>query len=362
MNTKSLKFGMVTVVIILAIFSHKGLCQSYPVIDLDKVTVIELPEISPEKNPLRDGLPYFNDIVAIKSKSITPYMTGYISGRNAISILKGTVFVDLEKKISAYDLESANEITNENKPFQYRYKVFEFQKKKLHQSLLGTSYNVINYLSSIDQITGDTLWIKQGRYLTVCQATTVSYVSDFIIDNKTGEELFKLNSSKRLGISHVKEDNGFLYLMSINRPKSELIALNLNKGEVAWRIQGNFNAFLIDETRIYTSNQCAIDKSTGKLIWSNNSEVWIVGVVGNYLIGSKYLAEYDPVVFVYNKDTGKLAANLWSDNEFCSDCLGYGLCSPEFVFAEQGEGNRTAALVQCSDGVYLYTFEVVGEN
>ena len=153
-----------------------------------------------------------------------------------------------------------------------------------------------------------------------------------------------------------KEDSGYLYLLQT----SELIAINLQKGEVAWRIKGDFNGFFIDKTRIYTSNQCAVDKKTGKLIWDNsNGKVFIVGIVGNYLIGYSGGGEEDPKLYVFNKNTGKLAGYIWSDDKFCSNCLGYEGCYPDFVFAEHGEGNKTAALIKCKNGVYLYTFEVV---
>ena len=142
------------------------------------------------------------------------------------------------------------------------------------------------------------------------------------------------------------------------RKSDEIIAINLLNGEVIWKVKGNFNNFFIDETRIYTSNQCAIDKNTGKIIWNNSSDVWFVGIIGNYLIGYLY-GEDDPEIYLYNKNTGKLAGHLWSDNEFCTSCFGYESCFPEFIFAEQGEGNKTAALIKCTDGVYLYTLEVV---
>lgn len=349
-------------ILVSIIFSYKGSCQSYSVINLDKIEAKELPAKQKEM-PIPDSISNFNDIIKIKSKSKTTYMVDYIPSYEPPIISKETVFVNLDHKLSAYNLESATEISNENKPFQYRYKVFEFEKKKLHQSLLGKSYDVINYLSSIDQTTGDTLWIKQGNYLTIHQTNTVSYVEKgleetFIIDNKTGKELYKLIPSDSIAIMEAKEDAGYLYLLQTG----ELIAINLQKGEVVWKVKGNFNGFFIDETRIYTSNQCAIDKKTGKLIWNNNSDGWIVGCVGDYLIGYSGGGEDDPELYVYDKNTGKLTGYLWSDDEFCTSCLGYEGCYPEFIFAEQGEGNKTAALIKCKNDVYLYTFEVVGQN
>ena len=90
---------------------------------------------------------------------------------------------------------------------------------------------------------------------------------------------------------------------------------------------------------------------------SHSSDIWIVGIVGNYLIGYLY-GEDDPEIYVYGKNTGKLQGYLWDDDVFCTSCFDYTSCSPEFVFAEQGEGNKTAALIKCIDGVYLYTFEI----
>jgi outer membrane protein assembly factor BamB len=214
---------------------------------------------------------------------------------------------------------------------------------------------IVNYLASVDAATGDTLWEKQIDYASVYPAKQVSLVGNFIIDNKSGKELFKLSSSTPISISGVREDGGCLYLKTNG---NELIAIDLQKGEVIWKVKGDFNKFFIDETRIYTSNQSSIEKKTGKLIWANNSDVWLVGIIGDYLIGYLH-GEDDPEIFVYNKNTGKLAGYLWSDNNFCTSCLGNEFCNPEFIFAEQGEGNKTAALIKCSDGVYLYTFEVV---
>ena len=347
----------IIVIYILAsfFFSHKGLCQLYQTIDLDKVSITELPEKQKE-DPIPSDVLLFNDIVKIKAKGITPYTFDYVPAHQFLNILNGTVFVNLDKKYCAYDLETADEISDVNKPFLYQYKVFEFEKKKQTQSLLGISYETVEYVASIDLTTGDTLWKKQIDYVSVHPAKQVSLVGNFIIDNKSGTELFKLSSLNPINISEVKENDRDLYIKTNER---ELIAIDLKKGEATWKVKGNFNSFFIDENKIYTSNQCAIDKMTGKLIWSNNSNTRIVGIIGNYLIGYLYLGEDDPEIFAYNKNTGKLAGFLWSDDEFCTSCFGYKSCNPEFVFADQGEGNKTAALIKCSEKVYLYVFEVV---
>lgn len=359
---------IVAYILVLAIFSHEGVCQSYSIIDLDKVSKIELPGKQQEES-IPDGMLSFNDIIEIKAKSITPYTFDYVPAHQFLNILNGTIFVDLDKKFGTYDLETADEIPNANKSSYFQYSVKEFSvrrytKNELYKSMFGEYPSKIEYyIASIDQATGDTLWVEQEEYLTIRQAETVSYIgnitNDFIIDNKTGEKLFKLNSSKPFSISDIKEDNGYLYLMKTGISESELTALNLKKGEVVWKVKGSFKSFFLDETRIYTSNQCAIDKMTGRLIWSNNSNIRIVSIVGNYLIGYLYLGEDDPEIFAYNKNTGGLAGYLWSDYEFCTSCLGYKSCNPEFVFAEQGEGNKTAALIKCNDRVYLSIFEVV---
>ena len=339
-------------ILVSIIFGYKGYCQSYFVINLDKVEAKDL-SAKQRKMPMPDSIPNFNEIIKIENQSKTSYDIDYIPAYQPPIISKGSVFINLNNEEKVYDLESVNEVTNPAL-YQYQYKVFEFEQKKQTQSLLGTSYEVVKYIASINLGTGDTLWKKQKDYVSVHSEKLVSVVGNLIIDNKTGKELYKLSSSNPLSISEIKEVNEYLYL----RKSDEIIAINLLNGEVIWKVKGNFNNFFIDETRIYTSNQCAIDKNTGKIIWNNSSDVWFVGIIGNYLIGYLY-GEDDPEIYLYNKNTGKLAGHLWSDNEFCTSCFGYESCFPEFIFAEQGEGNKTAALIKCTDGVYLYTLEVV---
>lgn len=363
------KHIIVVCILVSLIFSSEGLCQSYSIIDIDKARVLELPEKQKEE-PNIDEMLRFNNIIRIKDKSVTPYVVDYIPVYEPPIISKGNVFINLDNNKTVFNLETVTEITNVNKLCYFQYAVNEISikeyiKNDLYKSMFGeypskTEY----YLTSVDQVTGDTLWKKKGRYLAVCQANTVIFIKNdsgesFIIDNKSGKDLFKLSSSKPINITEAKEENGYLYLKTNGSTEGELIAINLQKSEVTWIIKGNIKSFFLDETRIYTSNQYAIDKMTGRLIWSNSSNIRIVGIVGNYLIGYLYLGEDDPEIFVYDKNTGKLAGYLWSDNEFCTSCFGYQSCNPEFVFAEQGEGNKTAALIKCNDEVYLYTFEAV---
>jgi len=345
--------------LLLLFFSYHGFCQSHSIIDIDKTEILKLPEGQKEA-PIPDGMLSFNDIIKVKGNSKTSYAVEYIPVYQSPTISKGSIYINLNNKRSVYDLESVNKITNENNLYHFEYIVNKYSKKEytvndIYKSMFGEHPSkIVNYLVSVDAATGDTLWKKQKDYISVHLAKHVSIVGNLIIDNKTGKELFKLSSSNPISISEVKEDEEHLYLKTNG---NELIAIDLQKGEAIWRVKGDFNKFFIDESRIYTSSQCAIDKNTGKIIWNNSSDVWFVGIVGDYLIGYQY-GEDDPEVFVYNKNTGKLAGYLWSDNEFCTSCLGYEFCNPEFIFAEQGEGNKTTALVKCSDGVYLYTFEV----
>jgi len=339
--------------LLLLFFSYHGFCQSYSIIDIDKTEILKLPE-GQKETPIPDGVLSFNDIIKVKGNSKTSYAVDYIPVHQPPKISKGSVFINLNNKEKIYDFESVNEITNPIL-YQYQYKVFEFEQKKQTQSLLGASYEVIKYIVLINLATGDTLWKKQDDYASVYPTKQVSIVGNTIIDNKTGNELFKLSSLNPVSISEVKEDEEHLYLKTNG---NELIALDLQKGEAIWRVKGDFNKFFIDETRIYTSNQCAIDKNTGKPIWNNSSEVMIVGLVGDYLIGYLYGGEDASELYMYNKDTGEIAAIYWSDVDFCADCFGYDKCYPDFVFAEEGEDNKTAALIKCTDGVYLYTFEV----
>jgi len=362
MNINKYKILIIVVYILTFLtITNIGFCQSYSVLDLDKVEATKLPENQKEES-IHEGMLSFNEVLRIKAKTITSYTFDYIPSNQFINIINGNALVNLDRKISLYNLESGAIISDVSKTNGNQYDVFTFQKKEQTESLFGISYNLIDYLASINQKTGDTLWLKQEEYLNIHQSMTVSYVDNikdkFIIDNKTGEKLIKLNSTKSFSISDAKEDNGYLYLMSSGISESELIAINLKESKVIWKVKGKFNKFFFDDSRIYTSNQCAIDKRTGKLVWDNSSDIWIVGIVGDYLIGYLY-GEDDPEIFVYNKNTGKLVGYLWSDKEFCSSCLGYESCNPEFIFAEQGEGNKTAALVKCSDSVYLCIFELV---
>jgi len=346
-------------ILLFILFNSNIFCQEFSIVDIDNVKAINLPE-KQKKDPIPNGMLRFNDIIKIKGKEKTFYEVDYIPNYQSPKISKGSVFINLDNKKSVYDLESVNEIINENNLYYSEYIVNEYSQKEytkndIYKSMFGEyPSKIVNYLISVGTATGDTLWKKQIDYASIHSSNQVSVVGNFIIDNKSGEELFKLSSSNPLNIMEIKEDNGYLYL----RKSGEIIAINLQKGEVIWKVKGNFNNFFIDEARIYTSNQCSIDKMTGKLIWSNSSDIWIVGIVENYLIGYLY-GEDDPEIYLYNKNTGKLAGYLWSDKDFCTSCFEYELCFPEFIFAKQGEENKTAALIKCNDGVYLYTFEVV---
>ncbi len=347
-------------ILVTIFFSYDGLCQSYIIIDIDKAKTIKLPE-KQKDDPIPDGMFSFNDILKVKGKGKTSYVVDYIPNYQPPKISKGSVFINMDNNKSVYDFESFNEVTVENNPYYTEYFIYTYSKKEytkndIYKSMFGEHpFKIVDYLISVYAATGDTLWKKQIDYASIRPAKLVSIVGNFIVDNKTGRELFKLSSSNPISISEIKEDEKHLYLKTNGK---ELIAIDLQKGETIWRVKGDFNQFFIDETRIYTSNQYAIDKNSGKLIWSNNSDVWIVGIVGDYLIGYLYGGEDNDELFTYNKNTGKLAGQYWSDEEFCKICYGYEDCDPEFVFAEEGEGNKTAGLIKCTDGIYLYIFEV----
>ena len=157
---------IVAYILVLAIFSHEGVCQSYSIIDLDKVSKIELPGKQQEES-IPDGMLSFNDIIEIKAKSITPYTFDYVPAHQFLNILNGTIFVDLDKKFGTYDLETADEIPNANKSSYFQYSVKEFSvrrytKNELYKSMFGEYPSKIEYyIASIDQATGDTLWVEQ---------------------------------------------------------------------------------------------------------------------------------------------------------------------------------------------------------
>lgn len=346
-------------ILLLLSFSYQGICQTYSIINLDKSGVLKLPDGQKEAT-IPDGMFNFNDIIKVKDYNKTSYVVDYVPIYQSPTISQGSIFINLDNKNSVYDLESVNENTDINNAYYSRYIVNEYSKKEytkndIYKSMFGEHPSkTVHYIVSVDATTGDTLWKKQKDHASIYSTKHVSIVDNFIVDNKSGEELIKLSTLTPISIAEVKEDNGCLYLRTNG---NELIAIDIQEGEVIWKVKGNFNKFFIDEKRIYTSSQCAIDKKNGELIWNNNSEIWIVGVVGNYLIGYLY-GEDDPEIYVYNKNSGKLAGYLWYNEELCNNCFNYSMCNPEFIFAEQGEGNLTAALIKCIDGVYIYTFEV----
>ncbi len=43
---------------------------------------------------------------------------------------------------------------------------------------------------------------------------------------------------------------------------------------------------------------------------------------------------------------------------FCKECWDNVNCAPEMKFIHQYTGNKTAALIECKEGTYLYIFEV----
>ncbi len=352
-------------------FYNDGLCQTHRVIDIDNGELIILPERTDETELCRsipDKTPSFNDIFKVAGRVKTSYEVEYVRASEYPIISNERVFIELDHKKSVYDLTSVKEITDAENLHYFDYKIIDYSKrvytkdegfKSRHGYYPSKDYD---YHASIDVATRDTLWRKQtNEYVLIKQANHVSLVDDSIIDNKSGKMLLELKSSSRLNIRKIIEDDGYLYLIrSLKNSTRELVAIDMRKGEVVWRNKGEFVDIFIDNNIIYTSDQCAIDKKTGKLVWCKrfiDCRVW--GIVGNYLIALQYMGDGDPDMFLINKETGEMAAYLWNDSEVCIDCLGFDeTCNPHFVFAEQGEGNRTVGLIRCIDGVYLYVFEV----
>ncbi len=334
-------------IIAIMALNNDGLCQSYPVIDIDNVETTILPELHFEDEyyvSIPDsGVSHFDDILPIVAREIVDSI--HNSGKPII--YKGRVFLYSDKKKShesIYDLESLNNITSVNNVYYPECIVTDY-------------YNGKHYIVSIDAATGNTLWKKQvERRPYIRSANHVSMVGDSIIDNKSGKTLYKISPGN--GIVEIKDDNGYLYLTRrVAKGIKELIAIDMQKEEAIWKARGDFSNFYIDETRIYMNNLCAIDKKIGKLLWNNINSLSFVGIVGNYIIAYQY-GEDDPQIFLLSKDTGTIVGSYWFDKELCKSCFGYDdYCNPDFVFAEQGEGNKTAAIIGCNDGVYLYIFE-----
>lgn len=353
-------------IIAIMALNNDGLCQSCRVIDIDNVETTILPGEKSEDEKSEDDnstssykkIPPFNEILTIVGRQKTSYEVEYIPSYEKPEIYQGCFFINLDKKKSVYDLKTLNEITGVNKVYYPECivtKHSDYTKDERYKTL--NKSKLVKYIISIDAATGDTLWKKQVEsFPYILSVNHISMISDSIIDNKSGKALYKISPSN--GIVEIKEDNGYLYLRRRVNKQDELIAIDMQKGDAVWKVRGDFHDFYIDESRIYTTNMCAIDKKTGKLLW-NTDVHGISGIVGNYIIVYYYWCEDDPEMLLLNKDTGKIVGHAWYDKEFCKSCFGddYESCTPEFIFAEQGEGNKTASIIKCNDGVYLYVFE-----
>ncbi len=359
-NNYNLKSIGACIIAIMAL-NNDGLCQSYPVIDIDNVETTILPELHFEDEyyvSIPDhGISNFDDILTIVARE----KVDSIHNSHKPVIYKGLVFLYSDKKKShesVYDLESLYDITSVNKVYYPECIVTvhsEYTKDERFKTMNRSK--LVKYMVSIDAATGDTLWKKQVENRPyIRSANHVSMVGDSIIDNKSGKTLYKISPGN--GIVEIKDDNGYLYLTRrVAKGIKELIAIDMQKEESIWKARGDFSNFYIDETRIYMNNLCAIDKKTGKLLWNNINSLSFVGIVGKYIIAYQY-GEDDPWIFLLSKDNGTIVGYSWFDKELCKSCFGYDdYCNPDFVFAEQGEGNKTAAIIKCNDGVYLYFFE-----
>lgn len=349
-------------------FYNDGLCQTYSVIDIDRGKLTILPDEAEEiKWP--ENKVEWNDIFRIVSRIKTSYEVEYIPGDVLPIISNGRVFVELDHKKTVYDLTSVKEITDTKNLHYFDYNVFYdsdkiYKKDEWYKATFGHyQYEIFKYYASVDVATGDTLWKKRAdKYVYIKQANHLSLVNDSIIDNKSGNVLFVLKSSSRLNIDKIKEDDGYLYLIrGFLQDTTELVAIDTQKGEVAWRVKSSFTDIYFDENKLYTSNQCVLDKKTGELLLCKRDiNVGLYGIVDNYLIAREFVGDDDPYLLLYNKNTGELVSLVWGDKEICKSCFGFdNSCNlTNFVFAEQGEGNRTVGLIRCIDGVYLYVFEV----
>jgi hypothetical protein len=352
-------------ILILTFIGTKAFCQSYPVINVDTVDATKLKEEKAELS-IPGDVKRVNKILQIKETIKIPEPIDYSDLAGPI-ISDGIIYLNTGDTLRSYNLETGEETALPDTTYPGRYAIEEFYKKKPVQGILGTSYDKIPHIASIDRLTGDTLWTGQEDiYYPTYEAREISIVQykekgEFIINPKTGEKLFKLAGLK-FSISEIKVENDILYLLTGNLDEYRITAINLEKGKVIWRVKGDFYDFFIDDTRIYTNNRFALDKKTGEVIWHIPDKVDIEGVIGNYLIAYRHSPESRPIC-LYNKKTRKMEAYLFSNNKFCKKCFDSNTgCWPYFDFAGEGEGNKTAGLIKCEDGLYLCIFEIAGEE
>lgn len=320
-------------IIAIMALNNDGLCQSCRVIDIDNVETTILPGEKSEDEKSEDDnstssykkIPPFNEILTIVGRQKTSYEVEYIPRYEKPEIYKGRVFINLDKKKSVYDLETLNDITSVSDVYypecivtEHSEKVYE--KDERYKAFFGEyPSRRVRYMFSIDAATGDTLWKKQiEKFPYILSANHVSMIGDSIIDNKSGKALYKISPSN--GISDIKEDNGYLYLLKGLDKQVELIAIDMQKGEAVWKVRGDFSDFYFDESRIYTTNMCAIDKKTGKLLW-NTDVHGISGIVGNYIIVYYYWCEDDPEMLLLSKNTGEIVGHAWYIRNFAKVVL-----------------------------------------
>ena len=351
-------------ILILTVLGTKAFCQFYPVIDLDTVDATKLKEEKAELS-IPGDVKRVNKILQIKETFKVPGPIDYYDLEDPI-ISDGIIYLNTGDTLRSYDLETGSETALPDTIYPGRYSIERFTKKKPVQGIYGTSYKKIPHIASIDRLTGDTLWTEKEDIYIPSIAGEISIVEyeekgDFIINPKTGEKLFKLENNK-VGIGEIKVDSEYLFIYSSIKEGAIIFAINLKKGKVIWKVKGDFYDFFIDDTRIYTNNRFALDKKTGEVIWHIPDKVDIEGVIGNYLIAYRHSPESRPIC-LYNKETRKMEAYLFSNNKFCKKCFDSDTgCWPYFDFAGEGEENKTAGLIKCEDGLYLCTFEIAGEE
>lgn len=350
-------------ILILTLLGTRVFCQSYSVIDLAKGDTTKLKEEKAELD-IPGDVKRVSKILQIKETIKIPEPIDY-SGLEDPVISDGIIYQETGDTLHTYDLETGEKTALPDTTYPGRYAIEEFYKKKPYETIYGTGYDKIPHIASIDRLTGDTLWTEQEDIYTPEEAKGISILEykekgEFIINPKTGEKLFKLENNK--GVGEIKREGDFLYIYSSSSfEKSLLIAINLEKGKVIWKVEGDFHDFFIDDTRIYTNNRFALDKKTGEVIWHIPDKVDIEGVVGDYLIAYSSEPESSPIC-LYHKKTRKMVGYFFEDNKFCKKCFGSKGCWPYFHFAEEGEGNKTIGRVKCENGLYLAIFETTGNE
>jgi len=253
-------------------------------------------------------------------------------------------------------------------PFQSNKIIYKYSQKYSVKNDWGERIKLKDYTVLFDLIKKDTIWKIESK-----NSLFLPVKGDTVLVNFQGQGLMLFNIHKGNNIAIIKGKNPFSNFFKIEGnivyaiiDHNELQAIDISTGEIIWGYIGDLgNKFLMDNETIYTSRLRAIDKKSGKILWKNNLDANASAIVGNYIIAYFNTGDDSEILLVDKKTGMESNYNKWDDtsNQLCDECLGYKIepanyCLPQFYFIKEYSETKTAAIVKCVDGLYLYILEL----